>query len=95
MRGGRMNLPKAVMEVQLKKKKGDCVFRRNGALLCLKWRGKKDMTMLTTIYEAVMVGMGKHDALAEKIEKPEAVYYYYGRMGTVDLSDQLLHYFCF
>ena len=53
------------------------------------------MTMLTTIYEAVMVGMGKHDALGEKIEKPEAVYYYYGRMGTVDLSDQLLHYFCF
>ena len=29
--------------------------------------------MLTTIHEAIMVEMGKHDALGEKIEKPEAV----------------------
>ena len=42
-----------------------------------------------------MVEMGKRDILGEKIEKPEAVYYYYGRMGGVDLSDQLLHYFSF
>ena len=38
--------------------------------------------MLTTIYEAVMVEMGKQDILGEKIEKPEAVYYYCGRMGS-------------
>ena len=55
---GRKNLPKAVTKVKLKKK-GDCVLRRNGPLLCLKWRGKKDVTMLTTIHEAVMVEMGK------------------------------------
>ena len=77
------------------KKKGDCMFRRNGPLLCLKWREKKDITMLTTIHEAVMVEMGKRDILGEKIEKPEAVYYYCGRMGGVDLSDQLLQYFSF
>ena len=47
--------------------------------------------MLTTIHEAVMIETGKCDALGEKIEKPEAVYYYCGRMGGVDLSDQLLH----
>ena len=63
------------------KKKGDCMFRRNGPLLCLKWREKKDVTMLTTIHEAVMVEMGKQDILREKIEKPEAVNYYCGRMG--------------
>ena len=45
--------------------------------------GKKDMTMLTTIYEAVMVGTGKHDALGEKIEKPEAVSCYCSRMGEL------------
>ena len=39
------------------------------------------MTMLTTIHEAVMVEMAKRDILEEKIEKPEAVYYYCGRMG--------------
>ena len=85
---------KAVTEVKLKKK-GDYMFRRNGPLLCLRWREKKDITMLTTIREAVMVEMGKQDILGEKIEKPEAVYYYCGRMGEVDLSDQLLHYFSF
>ena len=40
VRGGRKNLPKAVTKGKLKKK-GDCVFRRNGPLLCLKWRENK------------------------------------------------------
>ena len=44
---------------------------------------KKDVTMLTTTHEAVMVEMGKCDALGEKIEKPETVYYYCGRMGEL------------
>ena len=56
--GGRKNLPKAVTKVKLKKK-GDCVFRRNDSLLCLKWRENKDVIMLTTIHEAVMVEMRK------------------------------------
>ena len=60
-----------------------------------KVEGKKDVTMLTTIHEAVMVETGKCDALENRIEKPEAVYYYCGRMGGVDLSDQLLHHFSF
>ena len=65
------------------KKKGDCMFRRNGPILYLKWREKKDVTMLTTIHKAVMVEMGKHDAFGEKIEKSEAVYYYFCRMGEL------------
>ena len=40
VRGERKNLPKAVTKVKLKKK-ADCMFKRNGPLLCLKWR-KKD-----------------------------------------------------
>ena len=46
-----------------------------------KVEGKKDVTMLTTIHEAVMVEIGKCDALGEKVEKAEAVYYYCDRMG--------------
>ena len=38
--GGRKNLPKAVTKVKLKKI-GNCMFRRNGPLLCLKWREKR------------------------------------------------------
>ena len=51
--------------------------------------------MLTTIHEAVMVKTGKTDFFGNKVEKPEAVYYYCGRMGGVDLSDQLLNYYSF
>ena len=75
------------------------MFRRNGPLLCLAWKekkkAKKNVTMLTTIHEAVMVKTGKTDFFGNKVEKPEAVYYYCGRMGGVDLSDQLLNYYSF
>ena len=76
------------------------MFRRNGPLLCLAWKekkkAKKNVTMLTTIHEAVMVETGKTDFFGnKKVEKPEAVYYYCGRMGGVDLSDQLLNYYSF
>ena len=71
------------------------MFQRKGPLLCFKWRKKKDVTMLSTIHEAVLVETGKFDRNGDKIEKPEAVYYYCGRMGGVDLSDQLLNYYSF
>ena len=90
----RKNLPKAVTKAKLKRK-GDCVFRRDGPLLCFKWREKKDVLMLSTIHEAILVETGKRDRDGNKIEKPEAVYYYCSRMGGVDLSDQLLNYFSF
>ena len=51
----------------------------------------KNVTMLTTIHEAVMVETGKTDFFGNKVEKPEAVYYYC-RMGGVD---QLLNYYSF
>ena len=58
-------------------------------------KNKKNVTMLTTIHEAVMVETGKTDFFGNKAEKPEAVYYYCGQMGGVDLSDQLLNYYSF
>ena len=90
----RKYLPKAVTKVKFKKK-SDCIFRRKGPLLCLKWGEKKDVTMLSTIHEAVFLETGKVDRNGDKIEKPEPVYYYCGRMGRVDLSDQLLNYYSF
>lgn len=90
----RKNMPKAVTEPTLKNK-GDCIFRRNGPLLCFKWHEKKSVVMLSTIHEAIMVETGKTDRLGNKIEKPEAVYYYCQRMGGTDLHDQLLNYYNF
>ena len=44
-RPNRKGMPKSVTKAKLRKK-GECVFRRNGPLLCLKWREKKDVLML-------------------------------------------------
>ena len=90
-RGLRKGMPLSVTKIKLKKK-GDCVFRRNGPLLCFKWREKKDVLMLSTIHEAVFIETGKKDKDGNMVEKPEAVYYYCKRMGGVDLNDQLLNY---
>ena len=62
------------------KKNGECVFRRDGPLLYFKWREKKDVTMLSTIHEAVFVETGKTDREGKKIEKPKAVFYYLGEL---------------
>ena len=51
--------------------------------------------MPMTTHEAMMVEMGKVDREGNKIEKPEVVYYYCGRMGGTDLNDQLLNYYTF
>ena len=47
-RSNRKNMPESVTKAKLKKK-GECVFRRNGPLLFLKWKEKKDVTMLSTV----------------------------------------------
>ena len=60
-----------------------------------KVEGKKDVLMLSTIHEAIFVETGRVGRDGNKIEKPEAVYYYCSQMGWVDLSDQLLNYFSF
>ena len=52
-------------------------------MLCFKWWEKKDVTMLSTIHEAVFVETGKSDREGNKIEKPKAVYYYCSRMGEL------------
>ena len=39
-RSNRKNMPKSVTKAKLKQK-GQCVFRRNGPLLCIKWKEKK------------------------------------------------------
>ena len=48
---------------------------------------KKDVVMLSTVHEAIFVETGRVDREGKKIEKPECVYYYCGRMGGVDLSE--------
>ena len=92
-RSNRKFMPKAVVKAKLKK--GECVFRRDGPLLCYKWCEKRDVLMLSTIHEAVFVETGKVDRDGKKVEKPEGVFHYCKKMGGVDLNDQLLNYYSF
>ena len=62
----RKNLPKAVTTTKLKRK-CDCIFRRDGPLLCLKWQEEKDVLILSTILEAIFVETGKVDREGNKI----------------------------
>lgn len=89
----RKDISKAVIEAKLKP--GDCVFRRRGPLLLFRWYEKRQVKVLTTIHEAVMVETGRTRRDGTKIVKPEAIYHYCKKMGGVDLHDQLLNYYSF
>ena len=98
VRKNRKGLPKAVTEATLTKESGECVWRRNSesGLLCMKWCDKRNVTMLSTIQDALMVDTGKVDRRTNaKIEKPLCVYEYIQKMGGVDLSDQMMTYYSF
>ena len=94
LKSTRKNVSKAVRFAKLKT--GECVWRRAGPLLLFKWKEKKkDVLMLSTIHDAVMVETPKRNYLNQPIVKPEAVYHYCKKMGGVDLNDQLLNYYSF
>ena len=77
-------------------KQGDCVLRRNDALLALRWADKCTVYMITTIHDAKMVDTGKrHFNSNERIFKPEPVVQYISKMQGVDKTDQLMSYYSF
>ena len=96
-------MPKAVCKAKLKP--GQCCFRRSydrdqqkpGPLLALKWCGKRDVTMLSTIHTAFEKWTGKNDRTAQHnpIYKPSCIVEYIYYMGGVDLSDQLMTLYIF
>ena len=53
MRSTRKNMPKAVVGAKLQQ--GESCFRRNGVLLCIKWCDKRQVTVLTTIDDAIEI----------------------------------------
>ena len=50
--------------------KGEVVFHQNGPLLAIKWCVKRSVTMLTTIYDAIMVESPREHYQGHKIVKP-------------------------
>ena len=95
VRKDRVGLPIAVKEAKLKKGSGDCVFRRKGPLLAIKWCQKRSVFMISTIHEAMMKDTGKTNYRGDRVIKPEPVCEYIKKMGGVDLGDQMMSYYSF
>ena len=89
VRTNRKDLPKAVVGRQVKLKKGECVYCRNGHLLCLCWCDKRPVTMLSTIHEVAEV-VTKRKYNGEILLKPIIVHHYNNCMNSINKTDHLL-----
>jgi hypothetical protein len=68
--------------------KGQQAHQTTGELLALKWTDRREVHMLTTLHEPVMVETGKNDReTGRKIMKPLCIAQYNKNMGAVDQVD--------
>nr|XP_022906130.1 piggyBac transposable element-derived protein 4-like [Onthophagus taurus] len=77
----------------LKKKlnKGETVWKSTEKLLALKWKDRRDVTMLFTMHENQIVTLPKLDRKSgDNIKKPLCVLDYNAQIGAVDRSDMLI-----
>ena len=78
------------------KNKGDKILMKNGPLMVLRIKDRKQVTMLSTAHSAEMVETGRINRhTKEAIEKPQCIIAYNRFMGAVDRSDQMLRYSAF
>lgn len=89
VRTNRMNMPRD-LKPQISMKKGESIWKRSKELLCMLWKDKRDVTMLSTMHTDAFDNTGKTDRdTGEEIRKPQVVLDYNRYMGGVDLSDFL------
>ena len=90
--GNRRGLPKDL--IQKKLGKGEVAARRNGALLVLKWRDRRDVLVLSAKHTPAMQDVLVRVPNGRVVKsKPIAVQEYNDYMSGVDKSDQLLRYY--
>ncbi|GFW33505.1 piggyBac transposable element-derived protein 4 [Trichonephila clavipes] len=81
----RKEVPSYVKSKKLKK--GETVAFRRGKALILKWKDKKDVSLISTIHNSEMIAV--RSSREEKL-KPKIVVDYNDTMGDVDRADQNL-----
>ena len=92
VRASRKGLPKAVVATTVKLKKGESVFWRKGNILCLKWFDKQQVTLISTIHQAVELQV-KTNFVGQPVIKPHLIHDYNLKMGGVDHSDNFLSHY--
>ncbi|XP_031338615.1 piggyBac transposable element-derived protein 4-like [Photinus pyralis] len=87
VRANRKHMP--VLNSKLKK--GDIDWRCSDKILVMKWKDRRDVSMITTMHENKMVNLDKVDKVTgEPVKKPLCVVDYNGKMGAVDRSDMMI-----
>jgi len=82
----RKNIPKEVKDEKMEK--GEIIARNSGPVTVLKWRDKRNVTMVSTYHSADTQRVSNK---GKETERPLCVIDYNHNMGGVDLKDQLLH----
>jgi len=80
------NIPKEVKDKKLEK--GKIIARYSGPVRVLKWREKRNVTVVSTYHSADTQRVSNKGT---ETEKPLCVIDYNHKKGGVDLKDQLLH----
>ena len=98
LRTNRKGVPHSIKTSKLSK--GDVVTASTeGDMLFLKWKDKREVSLLTTIHDDSSVLKERHSRLVsggtEEISKPYAIDQYNKFMGGVDQQDQFLSYYGF
>ena len=86
LRLSRKDIPQTVKDMKLKK--GELVAQHSGPVSVLKWKDKKDVTVIST-YHGQETRIKLMKCRQEK-QKPVSILDYNENMGGVDLKDQLL-----
>lgn len=68
-----------------KMKKGDFLAFRKGKILALKWKDKREVTLLSTVHRAAFTNVRRHDG---EVKVPEVIMDYNNTMGGVDRADR-------
>jgi hypothetical protein len=92
VRLNRKQIPSAVKNANLKK--GEVVYRQRGNLLALKWKDKRDVSLLSTVHRATFTVTNRIvHATGESVTVPSPIVLYNKYMGGVDHADQLNKYY--
>ena len=76
----------------MKLKKGESVFRRKGNIVCLKWYDKCQVSLISTIHQAVEMQV-KTSFMDQPVIKPHLVYGYNLKIGRVDQTNNFLSHY--
>lgn len=92
VRLNRKEMPTALKVTKLKK--GEAIFRQRGNLTAIKWKDKRDVSVLSTIHTGSFYITNRTErATGDPIVIPTCILDYNKHMGGVDRADQLAKYY--